>query len=93
MTEEEIKLLLEEGEEKFPVGTKFHSTGGNRDCIRNPGSELIMETDGCIRVKNHEVRGKHGTTEGRIYHSSLGWAQILFRPETELKIIAQFPIY
>jgi len=93
MTEEKEKLLLEEAEEKFPVGTKFHSTGGNRDCTRYPGSELRIEGDGCISIANLQISGKHGRTEGRIYSPTFGWAEIFFLPETKSKIITQFPIY
>ena len=75
MTDQEKENILVEARLKYPIGTRFDSTGGTRNCIINDNNFWWDGTSVAIKILYGEDKTK-GT--GRVYNSSLkGWAIIL----------------
>jgi len=65
--------LIEEAKIKFPVGTRFNSTGGNKNCLIESTSVFISEGN-TIRITDAK-----GGLIGRVYNGTK-WAEIISTP-------------
>lgn len=74
--------LLEEAKRRYPNGTKFHSTGGNRYVTVIDSDKFIIDKEGDV------VSTLGANASSRVYSKILGkWAEIVSLPKNKNKLI------
>lgn len=90
MSDQEKENILVQARLKYPIGTRFDSTGGTKNCVVNDNK---FWWDG-ISVAINILYGEEDKTRvGRVYNSLKGWAIILSSQKPVNSIITNYSIF
>lgn len=78
---ESMEATVEEAKRRYPVGTIFNSTGGNKDCIIKPECTFNLQSDGSIQIRKDDY------PIGYVYSGRhlKRWAEIISKPEPKVE--------
>lgn len=91
MSDQEKENILIQAILKYPIGTRFDSTGGTMNCVINDNNFWWDGISLAIKILYGQEDNTKGT--GRVYNSSKGWAIILSSQKPVNSIITNYSIF